>query len=189
MSRTMCTSRIWPPEMSTSPTPSTVSIPRRICLSAISVSARRLSGPESAKLRIGSSSGSTFAITGGRSSGGRSFIACDVFSRTSWAASLMSRSSTNLIVIFAIPSRSCAVISSIPEMLLSASSVGSTTALFNSSALAPGSVKVTETVAGSAFGRRSTLRSRKEKIPVTTNSITSIVVNTGRRTQNSASDM
>ena len=46
MSRTTWISRAWPPEMVTSPTPSTVSIARRICLSAISVSARSGSGPD-----------------------------------------------------------------------------------------------------------------------------------------------
>ena len=76
-----------------------------------------------------------------------------------------------------------------PAMLLSACSVGSTTALFSSSGLAPGRLSLTTTVAGSAFGSRSTLRSRNENTPVTTNSITSIVVKTGRRTQKSARDI
>ena len=49
----------------------------------------------------------------------------------------------------------------------------------------PGSESWTLTVAGSAFGNRSTPRSRKEKMPSTTNDITSMVANTGRRTQSS----
>ena len=90
-------------------------------------------------------------------------IACATFSRTSCAASLMSRSRTNFSVMRALPSRIALFISSMPAMLLSACSAGSATALFSSSGLAPGSVSVTATVAGSAFGSRSTLRSRNEK--------------------------
>ena len=58
-------------------------------------------------------------------------------------------------------------------------------ALAISSGLLPGSDSETLTVAGSAFGNRSTPRSRNEKIPVTTSDITSIVANTGRRTHSS----
>src|ERR1051325_6690790 len=68
-------------------------------------------------------------------------------------------------------------------MPLSAFSIGITTALVISSGEAPGSRRLTLTVAGSAFGKRSTPRSRKEKTPSTTSDITSIVANTGRRTQ------
>src|SRR3954452_21234428 len=68
-------------------------------------------------------------------------------------------------------------------MPLSAFSIGITTALVISSGEAPGSRRFTLTVAGSAFGKRSTPRSRKEKMPSTTSDITSIVAKTGRRTQ------
>src|SRR4029078_13451866 len=54
------------------------------------------------------------------------------------------------------------------------------------SELAPGRRRSTVTVAGSAFGSRSTARSRNEKLPVTTSDSTSTVVKAGRRTQNSA---
>ena len=83
----------------------------------------------------------------------------------------------------------CASISSMPEMLLSASSSGSTTAVAISPGLAPGSCTVTVTVAGSALGKRSTPRSRNEKMPSTTSDITSIVAKTGRRTHSSERDM
>ena len=126
-------------------------------MSAISVSACSGSDPDNAKLTTGSASGSTFVITGGLTSGGSSRTACATFSRTSCAASLMSRSSTNFSVMRAFPSRITAVISSMPEMLLSACSVGSTTALFSSSGLAPGRLIDTCTTAGSALGSRSTL--------------------------------
>ncbi len=55
------------------------------------------------------------------------------------------------------------------------------------SGLAPGSRTWTLTVAGSAFGNKSTPRSRNEKIPSTTSDMTSIVAKTGRRTQSSDS--
>src|ERR1700694_3718034 len=74
-----------------------------------------------------------------------------------------------------------------PEMLLRASSSGSTADETISSGLAPGSLIETLTVAGSAFGNRSTPRSRNEKIPSTTSDMTSIVAKTGRRTQSSDS--
>src|SRR5262245_13618472 len=74
-----------------------------------------------------------------------------------------------------------------PEMPLSAFSIGMTTAVAISSGLAPGSWRLTLTVAGSAFGNRSTPRSRKENTPRTTSDITSMVAMTGRRTQTSES--
>ena len=78
---------------------------RFTCLSAISVSVRRLIPlDESTTDMIGSESGSTFVITGGRICGGTYFIALATFSRTSFAASLMSRSSTNFTEIWALPS-------------------------------------------------------------------------------------
>src|SRR5207244_8107403 len=75
------------------------------------------------------------------------------------------------------------------EMLLSASSSGSTADVTISSGLAPGSCTKTLTVAGSALGNRSTPRSRNEKMPSTTSDITSIVAKTGRRTHSAESDI
>src|SRR4029079_4287017 len=74
-----------------------------------------------------------------------------------------------------------------PETPLMASSMGSTTGVESAAGLAPGRRSWTLTVAGSAFGKRSTPRSRNENRPSTTNDITSIVAETGRRTQNSES--
>src|SRR3954447_1626436 len=74
-----------------------------------------------------------------------------------------------------------------PEIPLRAFSIGITTAVVISSGEAPGSRRLTLTVAGSAFGKRSTPRSRNEKMPSTTSDITSIVAKTGRRTQSSES--
>ena len=89
----------------TSPTPLTVWMTRAICLSANSVSERRLiPSDETISDITGSASGSTLVITGGRSAGGMFLIALATFSRTSFGASLISRSSTNRTVIDARPS-------------------------------------------------------------------------------------
>ena len=137
-------------------------------------------------VKIGCASGSTLAMTGGSTCGGSWPIAPATFSRTSCAASLMSRSSTNLTVMRALPTPRRDSIWSTPATPLSACSSGSAIDELISSGLAPGRRTVTETVAGSAFGSRSTLRSRNENRPVTTSDMISTVVNAGRRTQNSA---
>ena len=85
------------------------------------------------------------------------------------------------------PALTLAVSWSMPAMPLSAFSIGITTAVVISSGDAPGSCSRTLTVAGSAFGKRSTPRSLKEKMPSTTSEATSIVANTGRRTHSSDS--
>src|SRR3954454_5637326 len=146
-----------------------------------------MSGDETINDITGSASGSTLVMTGGNSAGGMFLIALATFSRTSLDASLMSRSSTKRTVTVARPSaiRDCS--SSMPETPLMASSIGSTTDVDISSGLAPGSVSVTLTVAGSALGKRSTPRLRNENVPSTTSDMTSIVAKTGLRTQRSDS--
>ena len=188
MSTTMWISRARPPARLTSPTPLTVWMTRAICLSVSSVRVRRLIASDDTMSDItGSASGSTFVMTGGSSSGGMFLIALATFSRTSFEASLRSRSRTNRTVIWPRPSAMRAWISSMPETPLIASSIGSMTEVDISSGLAPGSERTTLTVAGSAFGNRSTPRPRNENVPSTTSDITSIVANTGRRTQSSDS--
>ena len=100
MSTTMWISRARPPARLTSPTPLTVWITRAICLSVSSVSVRRLIALDDTISDItGSASGSTLVMTGGSSSGGSLRIALATFSRTSFDASLMSRSRTKRTVI------------------------------------------------------------------------------------------
>jgi hypothetical protein len=155
-------------------------------LSAISLVSRKLRLLASTTEITGSASGSDFWITGGRMFGGSWRIAPDTFSRTSWAASSMSRSSTNLAVILVVPSVVMADSSSRPDSVESASSIGITTWVVTSSGVAPGSRTLMLTVAGSALGNRSTPRSRNENTPSVTRKLTSITANTGRRTQSSA---
>src|SRR5437867_4986343 len=186
MSTTMWTSRGRPPFIETSPTPSTPSRTRLTCLSAISVNVRRLiDDDESVMLMIGAESGSAFWMTGGSTWGGTFLIAPETFSRTALAASSRSRSRTKRTVILPRPLLALDCIWSMPEMPLIAFSIGISTDVTISSGLAPGNWRLTLTVAGSALGKRSTPRSRKEKIPTTTSDITSIVAKTGRRTQSS----
>ena len=188
MSTTMWISRARPPERLTSPTPLTVWMTRAICLSVSSVSVRRLIAfDDTMSDMTGSASGSTLVMTGGSSSAGMFLMAPATFSRTSFEASLMSRSRTKRTVIWPRPSAMRAWISSIPETPLIASSIGSMTVVDISSGLAPGRVSATLTVAGSALGKRSTPRPRNENVPSTTSDITSIVAETGRRTQSSDS--
>jgi hypothetical protein len=105
MSTTMWISRARLPAMVTWPTPLTVWIERDTCLSASSVSVRRLIESDDTISDItGSASGSTLVITGGSSSGGTLLIAPATFSRTSLTASFRSRSSTNRTVMLPLPS-------------------------------------------------------------------------------------
>ena len=181
--------RIWrsrAPVIETSPTPSTVSRTRFTCLSAISLVSRRLRGLATTTVITESESGSAFWMTGGRMFGGSSRIAPETFSRTSWAASAMSRSSTKRAVMRVEPSVVWACSSSSPESVERASSIGITTWVVTSSGVAPGRRMLMLTVAGSALGKRSTPRSRKEKTPSVTRKAMSITAKTGRRTQSSA---
>ena len=100
----MWISRARSPLIVTAPTPSTDSSARFTCLSAISVSVRRLALVlEIMMLMIGSASGSCFWTTGGSVSGGTARIAPATFSRTALAASSRSASSTNRIGMLAVP--------------------------------------------------------------------------------------
>src|SRR5690348_6393654 len=143
-------------------------------------------GPDTTTVRIGSESGSTCVMMGGRIFGGRFFVAAETFSLTSWVAVSMSRSSLNVVVMLALPSLARTIISSIPETDEMASSRGSTTEETISSGLDPGRLTVTFTVAGSTLGNKSTPRERNEKTPNVTRNATSITAKTGRLTQISA---
>ena len=158
------------------------------CLSAISLSVRRLIvGDDKTRLMTGAASGSAFWMIGGSTCGGTFRMAPATFSRTALAASSRSRSSTKRTVMLPVPLPAFDVIWSMPAMPLSAFSIGMMTEVTISSGLAPGSCSDTLTVAGSAFGKRSTPRSRNEKMPSTTSASTSIVAKTGRRTHSSDS--
>src|SRR5262245_49238939 len=76
--------------------------------------------------------------------------------------------------------------SSMPLMVLSASSILSVISVSTSCGAAPGSTVVTVTVGNSTRGKRSTSSRRYEKMPITTSVVINIVAKTGRRTHSSA---
>src|SRR5689334_13900923 len=128
-------------------------------------------------------------MMGGRMLGGSWRSAPATFSRTSCAALSISRSRTNLQVMRALPSVAVELSSSRPLIVLTASSSGRMTCVVTSSLVAPGSLMLIVTVAGSALGKRSTPRSRNEKTPRTTRKLMTMTANTGRFTQISDNDI
>ncbi len=187
MSTTMWISRARLPAMVTWPTPLTVWMTRDICLSAISVSVRRLIESDDTITDItGSASGSTLVITGGSSSAGTLLIAPATFSRTSLTASSRSRSSTNRTVMLALPSLMRAEISSMPETPLIACSIGSTTEDDISSGLAPGSDSADvhrRRIGAWETGRRRDRGTRRCRAPRTTSRASWRTPAGGRRVQ------
>ena len=114
-------------------------------------------------------------------------IALATFSRTSFDASLISRSSTNRTVIDARPSAMRDWISSMPETPLIASSIGSMTEVDISSGLAPGSASGDADRGRVGLGKQIDTEVAERTLPNTTSDMTSIVAKTGRRTQRSDS--
>ncbi len=102
---------------------------------------------------------------------------------TSWAATAPSFSRTNWMMTVEIPSRVVDAISSIPETVLTVSSILLVTDVSISSTLAPRSVVVTLTTGMSTLGRRSTPSLGREKRPSTIGAEISIAVKTGRLMQ------
>src|SRR5262245_35770968 len=161
---------------------------RLIRLSASSVNSRADRRPATTSAITGAASTSNFSITGGSVPSGSWARTVATFSRTSCAAASISRSRMNETKIWLCPSIVVERSSSIPLMVLTASSIRFVTWLSASSGLAPGSRVVTVTVGMSTFGKMSRPRSRYEASPRTTSETTSIVAKTGRRTQRSTSD-
>ena len=77
--------------------------------------------------------------------------------------------------------------SSMPLIVLTASSILSVTSVSTSSGAAPGSRVVTTTVGKSTFGKRSRPSRVKAKAPMTVSESVMTVANTGRRTEMEAS--
>jgi hypothetical protein len=136
---------------------------------------------------IGEASGSSFSIVGCSMLSGRFGNARLILSRTSWAASSRSRSSSKVTKTSETPSDEVERSSSMPLMVLTASSILSVISVSTSCGAAPGSRVVTVMVGNSTRGKRSTVSRLYEKTPSTISVIMSIVAKTGRRTQISAS--
>ncbi len=89
---------------------------------------------------------------------GRSGRIVETWSRTSWAATLMSLSSWNETMTCDTPSVETERSSSMPLIVLIASSILSDSSVSISSGAAPGKVVMTWTTGRSTFGKRSTFR-------------------------------
>src|SRR5215510_7861545 len=183
----MLIARSRPPTICTSPTPGARSSGTLTILSAISVSSRIESWPDSAIDRLGSRSLSCFMIIGGSmSSGSRRTTDC-TRSRTSWAATSMLRSRLNVMFSIDWPGADTERSSLMPSTLLTASSRMSESWLSTSSTDPPGREVRTITLGRSTDGKRSTPRRMNDAAPMTTSAMISIVAKTGRRMQMAAS--
>ena len=130
------------------------------CLRASSVTSRRFRLPEIAIDMTGTASTSNFSITGGSVPTGSCASTPATLSRTSWAAMSRGFSSTNWTTSEERPSLVMLRSSSMPSMVLTASSITLVTPVSISSTLAPFSVVVTVTIGKSMLGKRSRPRPR-----------------------------
>ena len=183
----MLIARSSPPMMRTSPTPAERSSWGRTILSASSVSSRRSRSPDSATVTTGAWSLSNLDTTGGRISRGTLRVAMATLSRTSWAATSIWRLRLKVTMRTTVPVPEIDRSSWMPWIVLICSSSFWATSVSISSVEAPGSSTRTLTVGKSTEGKRSTPRRNKLAAPTTTKAMTSIVANTGRLMQTSAS--
>src|SRR5215813_1808685 len=183
----MLTERSRPPTIRTSPTPAERSSCGRTSLSAISVSSRRERSPDSAIVTTGAWSLSNFAMIGGRISRGMLRTAMATLSRTSCAATSIWRFRLNVTMMTAVPGPEIERSSLIPWIVLICSSSFCATWVSVSSVDAPGSSTRTLTVGRSTVGKRSTPSRIQLAAPTTTKAMISMVANTGRLMQTSAS--
>ncbi len=133
---------IWrdrPPTTSTWPTPLTLSIRRRSTLSAYSVMSRTGRVDVTATLSTGDASGSIFSMAGCSAVAGRLCSTRLTLSRTSCAATSTFFSSRNVTMTCDTPSDETERSSSMPLMVLTASSILSLISVSTCSGAAPGS--------------------------------------------------
>ncbi len=181
---------IWrerPPTTTTWPTPLTLSIWRRSFFSAYSVMSRMGALAETDSVMTGAASGSNFSTIGCSIVRGRSGSTRLTRSRTSCAATSPSFSSRNATMTCETPSDEFDRSSSMPLMVLTASSILSVTSVSTSSGAAPGRRVVTTTVGKSTFGNRSSPSCVNAKAPMTVSDRVMTVAKTGRRTEMDAS--
>jgi hypothetical protein len=155
-SSTTWTCRLRPPTIETCPTPETFSSASRISWSAYSVTSRIGRVERKARKSTGAASGSSLLISGLLVPSGRSARIVETCSRTSCAATLTSLSSWKLTMTWETPSVDTERSSSIPLMVLIASSILSDSSVAISSGAAPGSCVTTWTTGRSTLGKRST---------------------------------
>src|ERR1043166_2180836 len=159
---------------------------RRSTLSAYSVMSRTGLFALSARLRTGAASGSILSTRGCWIVFGSSGRTPLTLSRTSCAATSVSFSRTKLMATCEIPSEEVERSSSMPLIVLTASSILSVTSVSICSGAAPGCTVVTSTVGKSIFGKRSTPRRVNENAPMTDSDRMRTVAKTGRLTHRAA---
>ena len=150
---------IWrgrPPTSLAWPTPLIDSIWRFRLLSANSVMSRMGAGPESAIRRIGWASGSIFSMIGGSASLGSWARTELIRSRTSWEAMSPFFSRSKEATTTEVPSDEVEISWSMPETVLTASSILSVISVSISSGEAPTRRVVMVIVGRSTLGKRST---------------------------------
>ena len=152
---------------------------------AISVTSCKSRLPDTPSVMIGAASRSNLLTRGVSIPSGRIRLIDEILSRASCAPTSPFFSKMKRTTTVQLPSRVVERNSSIPEIVLSASSIGLVTELSISSALAPGNAAEIEITGKSTLGNRSTLSSKYETIPKTTGTNTRTQVNTGRRMHNS----
>src|SRR5215510_7945030 len=126
-------------------------------------------------------------MIGGRISRGMLRTAIATLSRTSWAATSIWRFRLNVTMMMAVPGPQIERSSLMPWIVLICSSSRWASWVSVSSIEAPGSSTRTLTVGRSTAGKRSTPSRIQLAAPTTTKAITSMVANTGRLMQTSAS--
>ena len=183
----MLTWRCRPPTTITCPTPSTLSSWRLRTLSVNSVTSRIGRSEETTRVSTGAESGSIFSTVGWRTVRGSCGSTRLTRSRTSWAATSTFFSRRKLATTTDTPSDEVDRSSSRPEMVLTASSIGSETSRSISAGEAPGLRVVMRMVGKSTLGMRSTPSWMYPKTPTTVRNRMRTVANTGRRTQIAAS--
>ena len=144
------------PTRRTWPTPETVSRRRFRFWSAYSEISRWVAGPDSAIEITGEASASIFSMIGGSASRGSSPSTELTLSRTSWAATSPFFSRANWIWTSETFSDEVEISSSMPLIVLIASSSLSVISVSTSSGAAPGRTVVTTTNGKSTSGKRST---------------------------------
>src|SRR5687767_11107696 len=142
---------------------------------------------ETASVITGAESGSNFSTVGCSMLRGRSGSTRFTRSRTSCDATSTFFSSRNEMMTVETPSDDVERSSSIPLIVLTASSILSEISVSTSSGAAPGSLVVTTTVGKSTFGNRSRPRRVKENAPITVRARMRTLAKTGRLTEIAAS--
>ena len=138
-------------------------------------------------VRTGAESLSCLLTIGGCTSGGRSRTTVATRSRTSCAATSMSRSRLKVAMTNETPEPDTERSSLIPSTVFTTSSIRCESTVSTSSGDAPGRLVRTVTVGRSTDGKRSTPSWPNAAAPTTTRARMIITAKTGRRMQTSAS--